>query len=191
MLGEKMTNKILIIEDDIAIAETIKAYLSKHGTFAVTIKKMGSDGLKTFENEDFDLVLLDLNLPDQYGFSILTKINTLNPKCKVIVITGETSTTIAVEAIKHGAYDFVSKPISSARLNICVRNALNHVHTIETNKEKKYDLNSIRPLKICEKETIELAIQICGGNISEAAKRLDINPATIHRKRKQWGENKN
>lgn len=127
---QNMKHKIVIIEDDIAMAETLSEYLIPEG-YDVSIAHNGEEGMQIIKRENASGLLLDLNLPDMHGFDILKAIKNTHPNCAVIVITGEASMNAAVEAMQLGAHDFVPKPASPERLKISMKNALERTKLTE------------------------------------------------------------
>ena len=118
-----MKQNILIIEDDMAMAETMADYISPLG-YNICMVHDGEAGLEALERDDFVGMLLDLNLPDIHGFEILKSISPQNKSCAVVVVTGESSMAMAVEAVQLGAQDFVPKPVSKERLQLSLKNAI-------------------------------------------------------------------
>jgi DNA-binding NtrC family response regulator len=120
-----MTEKanILIIDDDAAILDSCSQVLKKEG-YAVKGARDGNEGLKLFKEEFFHIVLLDLKLPDLDGMEILSRIKEENPGTHVIIITGYATVESAVDAMKRGAFNYLSKPFSPEELRIVTRKAL-------------------------------------------------------------------
>src|ERR1700743_1260615 len=102
--------KILIIDDEVNVALLLSKFLSRNG-FEVTTASNGSIGLEYLKNGDFDLVLCDFRLEDTDGREMLRSIKTEYPKTGVIIITGYSDIKMAVELIKMGAYDYITKPL--------------------------------------------------------------------------------
>ena len=102
--------KILIIDDEINIGLLLSKFLTRHG-FDVQIAISGTIGLDYLAKEKFDLVLCDYRLQDTDGKQMLIKIKDKYPRTIVIIITGYADVKIAVELIKLGAYDYITKPI--------------------------------------------------------------------------------
>ncbi len=125
--------KILIIEDEMAMAATLEEYLAGDN-HNIAIVHTGKDALASIGQAKPDAVLLDLNLPDMHGFEILKHINKNHKNCAVIVITGEASMSAAVEAMQLGAHDFVPKPVSPERLRVSLQNAFERVELTEIAK---------------------------------------------------------
>lgn len=114
---------ILIIDDDEAIRDSCSQVLKKEG-YTVKAAKDGKEGLELFKKEFFHVVLLDLKLPGLDGMEILTKIKEEAPATPVIIITGYASIESAVEAMKKGAFDYLSKPFSAEALRVITKKAL-------------------------------------------------------------------
>ena len=117
--------QLLLIEDSSTHAIIYLKYLAKAGYNAKHVDNGGA-GLVEIKNNPPEVVLLDLELPDIPGMSILKYINDNNIPSSVIIITGHGSINIAVEAMQAGAFDFLTKPFNAERLNDTVKNALAH-----------------------------------------------------------------
>ncbi len=102
--------KILIIDDEVNVALLLSKFLTRNG-FDVTTAATGSSGLELLKNGSYDLVLCDFRLEDTDGREMLKSIKTQYPKTGVIIITGYSDIKMAVELIKMGAYDYITKPL--------------------------------------------------------------------------------
>lgn len=102
--------KILIIDDEVNVALLLSKFLTRNG-FDITTAATGSSGLEFLKNGSFDLVLCDFRLEDTDGREMLKSIKTDYPKTGVIIITGYSDIKMAVELIKMGAYDYITKPL--------------------------------------------------------------------------------
>jgi DNA-binding NtrC family response regulator len=116
---------ILIIEDEVGLARNIKAYLERNG-FEAHVSRSGSEGLDEFERFKPDIVLLDFRLPDLNGLEVLTRLRGIDLYVKVIMMTGQGSTELAVSAMKAGAHDYLSKPIVLKELRLLLEKAAGH-----------------------------------------------------------------
>lgn len=105
-----MKKKILIIDDDFDLCALLTRFLEKKG-FQTDSAHSASKGLAKFSEEDFDIVLCDFRLGDKDGLDVLTKIKELNPRAIVIIITGYSDIKTAVEVMKKGAFDYITKPL--------------------------------------------------------------------------------
>jgi len=118
-----MARGILLIEDEEVLAKNIKRYLERHG-YDTLVAGTAAEGLRLFDKSDLDLVLLDLNLPDLHGLKVLEEMRQHNPRVAVICVTGHGSVQTAVDAMKGGAYDYVTKPVVLSELKLLIDKAL-------------------------------------------------------------------
>jgi DNA-binding NtrC family response regulator len=125
--------KILIIDDEKAICNTLKEILV-YEKYEVDIANDGGEGLKKLESDGYDLVLCDIKMPKMDGLEVLAKAQEMKPEMPVVMISGHGTIETAVEAIKKGAYDYISKPPDLNRLLVTVRNALNHSSLVTETK---------------------------------------------------------
>lgn len=117
--------RLLIIEDTANMAALYKNYLKIAG-YESDIAEDGQKGLAMLSQNAYDGVILDLHLPDMHGLEILKHIRKHYDDLPVIVITGYGSISVAVESMRLGAHDFITKPFSASRLNTKVHIALEH-----------------------------------------------------------------
>ena len=119
-----MSHGILIIEDETVLAKKIAKYLTQNG-FDTQVVANGHDGLKTLGTFLPDAVLLDFNLPGGLnGLEVLERIRLHDSSIKVIMVTGQGNTRLAVDAMKAGAYDYLSKPIILSELKLLLDRAI-------------------------------------------------------------------
>lgn len=114
---------ILVVDDEKIIRDGCLKILSKEGC-AVQTAGSGAEGLDLLREQPFDLLLLDLKMPGLSGMEVLQQARNLHPGLLAVVITGYATVESAVEAMKAGAYDFVSKPFTPDQLRIVVHRAL-------------------------------------------------------------------
>jgi two-component system response regulator HydG len=126
--------KILIIDDEVNVALLLSKFLTRNG-FDVTTASTGSIGMEYLKNGDFNLVLCDFRLEDTDGREMLKNIKTQYPKTGVIIITGYSDIKMAVELIKMGAYDYITKPLYPDEiLNTITKAIETHYALFEDNK---------------------------------------------------------
>jgi DNA-binding NtrC family response regulator len=118
-----MPSRILIIEDDVTIRSTVHDLLAKRG-YEVEVAEDGLSGLDLYGRRAFDLVLLDLRLPDIHGRDVLAAMREADEQALVIVMTAYPEVRSAVEMLKAGAYDYLNKPFENDELREAVRRAL-------------------------------------------------------------------
>jgi len=115
--------KILIIDADHTISQSLEHYLTDKG-YDVFSVATGTDGLNTFVETSPDVVILDTNLPDINGFTVLEDLREEDEKLKVIMITADHDMDTAINAMKAGAFEYFRKPIDASELNLTVQKAL-------------------------------------------------------------------
>ena len=115
--------RILIVDDEEFIRLSLQQILSEE-KYKIILNDSGSAALKTIKDEEVDLVLLDLNLPDMSGLDVLNQIKIVQPEILTIIMTGFASVESAVEAIKLGAYDYIKKPFKADAIKLITRLAL-------------------------------------------------------------------
>jgi two-component system sensor histidine kinase/response regulator len=119
----KSLGRILVIDDELGIREGCRRTLEPEG-YTVDTASTGYEGLRRVKEEPFDLVLLDVVMPDVRGIELLGPIHEQDPDIVCVIVTGYATVELAVQAIKAGAYDFLSKPFSSDLLLLAVRQGL-------------------------------------------------------------------
>jgi two-component system response regulator HydG len=123
--------KILIIDDDRDMCLLLKRFLSRHG-FEVLESYSGKKALELLETVEPDLVMCDFRLEDMEGNVLLGKIKERYPHVPVIIITGYSDIKIAVEVMKMGAYDYITKPLFPDEILVTIKKALETAATSET-----------------------------------------------------------
>lgn len=102
---------VLVIDDDQFVQNFLSDALEELN-YKVTVADNGNDGVVKFKEGEFDYVLLDMQLPDMLGNEVLKKIKKLSPNTIVIMVSGQGSIEIAIESMRLGAYNYLTKPIS-------------------------------------------------------------------------------
>lgn len=153
--------KILIVEDDVAFCQMLETFLTKKG-YEVNASHTGNDALAKIKSNNYDIVLTDVRLPDRDGNEILQILKEEHPGTKVILMTGYAEVNLAVDAIKTGAFDYISKPINPEKMLQVVKSAL----------EIEEDQVIAKPTK-SKKETAKRNVEgsyVAG--VSDASKKL-------------------
>lgn len=115
--------KILIIDDNVDTCELLNAFLSRKN-YQVDTASSGVDGLKKVKKVHFDLVLCDFRLPDYDGLAMIEQIKSISPTTKIVIITGYSDVGLAVQSIKRGAFEYVTKPIIPDEILLTIANAI-------------------------------------------------------------------
>ena len=136
---------ILIIDDEKAIRKTLSEILSFEG-YKIDEASDGEEGLKKFRERNYDVVLCDIKMPKIDGIEFLQKASESNPDVPVIMISGHGNIETAVEAVKTGAYDYISKPPDLNRLLITIRNAMDKSNLVSETKVLKKKVNRVQEM---------------------------------------------
>ena len=136
--------KILIIEDEAAIRRVLNKILSEENdTYQVEEAEDGLQGVEKIKNEDYDLVLCDIKMPKMDGVEVLEAVKKIKPEIPMVMISGHGDLETAVNTMRLGAFDYISKPPDLNRLLNTVRNALDRKQLVVENKilKKKVSKN--------------------------------------------------
>jgi two-component system, NtrC family, nitrogen regulation response regulator NtrX len=132
--------EILIIDDEKAIRKTLSEILSFEG-YKIDEAADGEEGLKKFSQKNYDIVLCDIKMPKLDGIEFLEKAREINHDIPVIMISGHGNIDTAVDAVKKGAFDYISKPPDLNRLLITLRNATDRTKLSAETKVLKRKVN--------------------------------------------------
>lgn len=136
---------LLIIDDEKSIRKTLTEILSFEG-YKIEEAADGEEGLKKFKEKTFDVVLCDIKMPKIDGMEFLQKATEAAPDVPVIMISGHGTIETAVEAVKKGAYDFISKPPDLNRLLITIRNAMERNKLVSETKTLKRRVSKVQEM---------------------------------------------
>ena len=140
-------SKILIIEDEAAIRRVLKKIISEENDkYQVEEAEDGLAGMELIKNNDYDLILCDIKMPKMDGVEVLEKTQKIKPEIPMLMISGHGDLDTAVNTMRMGAFDYISKPPDLNRLLNAVRNALDKKNLVVENKQlkkkvsKKYEM---------------------------------------------------
>jgi DNA-binding response OmpR family regulator len=159
-----MTKSLLIIDDEEKIARLLELELTYEG-YDVELARTGREGLDKILSKDWDLVLLDIMLPELNGLEVLRRIRNTDLHTPIILITARDATPDKVSGLDLGANDYITKPFEIeevlARIRSCLRKSNQMGHTQESNNEKTLSINelTVNPITrevVRENNSIEL-----------------------------------
>ena len=136
---------ILIIDDEKAIRKTLTEILGFEG-YKIDEASDGEEGLKKFRDKNYDLVLCDIKMPKLDGIEFLEKAKEINSEVPVIIISGHGNIETAVEAVKKGAFDYISKPPDLNRMLITLRNAMDKKSLVAETKVLKRRVSKVQEI---------------------------------------------
>lgn len=117
---------ILIMEDEEVIAKGLQMVLTEEG-YDVDLAFTGSQALETFASDSYDLLVADLKLPDVDGMDVVRTVKDKKPGTEVVIITGYSSVNSAVDAMKIGVFDYLTKPFAEEEIKEAVEGALKKI----------------------------------------------------------------
>jgi two-component system, NtrC family, response regulator HydG len=121
----KTKGKILIVDDELVVRDSLGKWFTSEG---YTARPVGSarEALEVIQQTEFDIALLDIKMPGMDGMELQTRLREADPDLTVVIMTGYASVDTAVQALKRGAYDYITKPVDPDELSHLVSNALEH-----------------------------------------------------------------
>ena len=142
------TRRILVVDDDESLRRVLQAQLEQDG-YSVVTAASAQEAFSLLQFRAYDLVITDLRMPGLSGIEVLKQVKSLYPESIVIVLTAFGTVETAVEAMKAGAYDFLTKPVHPEELSLVVARALDHlrlieeVHSLRASLNEKYGFENI------------------------------------------------
>ena len=136
--------ELLFVDDDDDFRSTAVKRFARRG-FHVQEASGVNDALRLLQDRQFDVVVSDMAMPGLTGIDLLQRVKELSPECEVILLTGEATVEIAVQAMKLGAYDFLSKPFSLAELETLIQKAYERRRLNQENVQLKAVLERSQP----------------------------------------------
>lgn len=142
-----MANKILVIDDEKVVGDSLRKTLQGEG-YEIDTASNGQEGLRKARRESFDLIIVDLKMPDIDGLDVIKKIKEEQPDVMMVMITGYSTVDSATEALKTGAFDYLPKPFTPDEISEVVQKALVTKERIAKEKQEQEALRSLRHVQI-------------------------------------------
>jgi Response regulator containing CheY-like receiver, AAA-type ATPase, and DNA-binding domains len=188
---KKLSGKILILDDNYAIRQTLAGALKTWGYEALTAASV-AEAKNLLAEEEPSVALLDIDLPDGSGLDVLTFIKEHNPETEAIIITGNVDVPNAVAALRGGAYDFIGKPIRLEELRVTLRNAVETRHLrrevkqIRRERAERFSFEQIIGESPTLKKAVETAKKVAASDVAsvllqgESGTGKDLFARAIH-----------
>src|SRR5690554_7496251 len=148
--------KILVIDDEIDICIILQRFLSRND-FDVSIAHNGRDGLDAIRKKKFDLIISDYRLPDFDGLSLLKEMKSIDSSLRIIIITGYSDIRLAVEVIKYGAVDYITKPLYPEELLSLINNSISGGNDTSDKSKSGENIVNREPLSGYKKSAVKSA----------------------------------
>src|SRR5215467_6993734 len=117
--------RILIVDDELVVRDSLDNWFVSEGYFARPASG-GREALEALQQAEFDIALIDIKMPGMDGMELQARLREADPDLTVVIMTGYASVDTAVQALKRGAYDYITKPVDPDELSHLVSNALEH-----------------------------------------------------------------
>src|SRR5215475_9572881 len=128
-----MKKRVLIIDDDMDMCTLLSRFLTKNG-YEVDVAYSGQKGVAKFEEGNFDAILCDFRLGSMDGKDVLLAVKKIKPEAIVLIITGYSDIKTAIDVIKQGAYDYITKPLIPDEVLSVLNKSLNQLPEVSTAK---------------------------------------------------------
>lgn len=161
--------RILIADDDETLCYLLKEELVNEG-YNVEVVYDGKDAIESFKKRQYDVLLLDLEMREVHGEKVLNYVKENHPSTQIIVLTAKSDIRTAIDCIKRGAYDFITKPYEFGQLCVTIERAIEHKNLILRNKILSSKIEADRTNIIGESESIKNVIRL-----AERAAKSDSN----------------
>lgn len=175
---------VLIVDDDKAVRLSLNLLVTRCGLDSAEASSE-REALEQIRDSRLRLVLLDMNLglssTGRDGIELLRKIKVLRPELPVILITSWGTIPLAVEGMKYGAADFITKPWSNDDLRLKIKKLISEAERSVEESQRVDTLDSL------EREAIIRAIDLCDGNLTLAAQKLGITRQALYRRIEKFG----
>ncbi len=173
-----MKGRILIVDDEKRQRDILQMILESEG-YETTAAANGRHALQAVANEAFDVVLTDLKMPDLTGIDVLQELMKSQPSSCVILMTAHGSIDTAVEAMRKGAFDYLTKPLEKDELLMVLRRALERTQLVRENKmlhqqlQDRFQLRNIVGSHGAMEEVARIVHKVAPSNSSSARSRAD------------------
>ena len=148
MAQTNLTTRILVVDDEVSMTDFLRLLLEEEG-YDVSVASSMTEGRAQIGSQNFDLVLCDIMMPDGNGLDLLKEVKARDTRSSVIMMTAYTSTKSAIEAMRLGAYHYVSKPFDVEELKVVIQKALEKTELVDENVylrkelEQRYGFSNI------------------------------------------------
>src|SRR5690606_36394553 len=131
---ENLKLKVLIVDDEVELRKSVQSFLENMTDFQFELDEAenGKIALEKVQNNQFDIVLMDVRMPEMNGIETLKAIKEHDPRIFVLLMTAHSNLADAVESIKHGAYDYVPKPVHPEKLKEVIKKAIDAREMVST-----------------------------------------------------------
>ena len=179
------SRSLLLVEDDEAFAARLTRALAARG-FDVSRAATCEEAIAKAEEESPELALVDLRLPDGHGLDVVRRLHAIDGTTRIIVLTGYGAIATAVESLKLGASDYLTKPVDADQVVTAFEKA-DAGQSVAGDGARDFTVPSLARV---EWEHIQRVMTECGGNVSQAARVLGLHRRSLQRKLSKYPVNR-
>src|SRR5512142_2650578 len=143
-ISAKTRGRILIVDDELVVRDSLGKWFSSEGYAAQPVPS-AREALETIQQREFDIALIDIKMPGMDGMELQARLKEADPDLTVIIMTGYASVETAVQALKRGAYDYITKPVDPDELSHLVSKALEHERARKEVARLRENLDEVFP----------------------------------------------
>jgi DNA-binding NtrC family response regulator len=181
--------RVLLVEDSQSMTAGYRDLLENSAHRVSAVASIGA-ARQALAEGPVDIVLLDLQLPDSSNLDFVDELLAREHAPDIVVMSEPAGVDLAVEAVRRGAVDFITRPFDAARLLLTLDNTaarqLLRRDNARLSRQQAATRDLVEPLWLVEKRAIQAAIAASDGNVNRAAGLLEVAPSTIYRKLQAW-----
>jgi len=188
-----MPHTLLIVDDDTDLLSILRDIFTEEN-YAVTTCSDGLEAIRRCQDNPFDLIITDIMLPGASGIDILKKAKEARPETLVILITGYASLETAINAIREGAYDYITKPFKLEQIKLVVQNGFEKISLVKENrrllKELEQAYEELRLVKhiLGTKSALETKDSIQAGSTEKTLISDDLTPHLLQHRMRPYSD---
>ncbi len=181
-------HSLLVVDDDAVFRERLARAFTERG-YDVRTAGTGDEAVAAAESESPEFAVVDLRMPGMHGLEVVERLHAIDGTTRIVVLTGYGSIATAVDALRRGAVNYLTKPADVEQILAALRSAVDPANPAEArapgaavSAAAGASMDHVPSLARVEWEHIERVVRDCGGNISKAAKALGLHRRSLQRK---------
>ena len=171
-------HSLLVVDDDAVFRERLARAFTERG-YDVRTAGTGDEAVAAAESESPEFAVVDLRMPGMHGLEVVERLHAIDGTTRIVVLTGYGSIATAVDALRRGAVNYLTKPADVEQILAALRSDVDPASPVDS---RSVSMEHVPTLARVEWEHIERVVRDSGGNISKAAKALGLHRRSLQRK---------